>query len=1263
MAVDLGWNTGQTRIHAAGGRFLGAGVLIGGRYVLTSSRVVGGETAFDIDSAGPASLAGLVPPLADNRGDLALLELDTPAGPGATLRRLTGSAREVVLHWLLPGGTGVGAEATTGEPDGERVPLTLRDDPAGAEFSGCPAFARGTGRLLGIVVTGNGRWLVPAETVLAYFPQVRKWVTADSAMEDRLDELVALGLPAPDAGELRVALPKTAPPEPLDAVLTDAALPERHRFCARCGEEVGRGTTDRSGRVRGYCIHCGTPFAFLPRLEPGTLVAGRYSVAGCLAHGGYSWIYLARDEADDGRFVVLKGLIAERDRGGALAAAQAAVLPRLLELDHPNVVRTLAHVEHPDPDTGRLTGYLVMEYVRGISLRTVLRRAKRLRPEQVAAYGLQLLEAVGYLHERGLLYVDLKPDNVLQDGDRITLVDLGSVRREGDRDSVIVGTPGYQPDAELHERGLSVRSDLYSVGRTMAELLRACSGPRGSVGWEMLQALIDRATDDFAVRFRTADEMADQVRGVLRQLISQRTRVPRPAASRVFGDPRGLAPGGLGVPEWSAWDLEPPLRADEPPRHDDLARVLPSVLPAAHEEVAWQWGNAVSALERGTIDAADSAFRECARLVPGELTPLLALGFCAELLGMLAPAARYYEAVWVRDRNVVSAAFGLARTRLGPSDRVGAAAVLDDVPDTAAARAGAVRALAAIRPGDAGLPSLAEATVAWSRLGALDLDEDEQDRLTAVVGETIVRLAFEPSVAARLPDLREVRNQLIQIYGEHSERGWPVLRGHASRVRGAEALQQDSRPRVVVHHPGYLPPRTYRTTVTVAITAGSEGGETRLFLREAPGCVVYGVRQLAPVEVEMPLPARQIGDSVLGLGSWAPGETRRYALHLLVPSGMAREEENQLIAMWVKLGSVHSEAETVSVRLTDDATGSSGLADAIDAAYFAYREGDARAVTDALGSAVALAAAQGNEAVLARLRLLVDIVDAEHGLVSLRGPLAGKDLLPERISARPEEREKVPSEVLVPAEEDVEVLDSARYESAMRSSTIRVSVVRRGADSRIVDSRHVDSRTVDSRRADSRRADSRRADSRRADSRRADSRRADSRRADSLRADSRPTVRRTGRVGYPVPPDQLDPELEPLYSRKVLWPRARGARPPDEVPRPAPGLLEATVECDADGPAVVGQPVRVAVSVRRKEPSAAQSGVVRVRVLLDAAPGVAEPMSRIGWITGDRLRDPAEFAVVPRAPGPLRLAFRIYREHDAQLLLEIAAALPVEVPS
>ncbi|WP_116199208.1 serine/threonine-protein kinase [Amycolatopsis circi] len=1249
MAVDLGWNTGQTRIHAADGRLLGAGVLIGGRYVLTCSRAARAETAFQVEPAGLAALAGLVPPLAGARGDLALLELDTPVQHGAVLRRKVESGREVRIHSLpLRLGYGIWVRATAGVPDGERVPLTLLEGRVDPDLSGCPAFDSATGRLLGIVVVDHAVRLVPADTVLEYFPQLREWVTDDSTVEDRLDELLVRtgGVPLPHTGDLRVALPKATLPDPFDAVLSDAALPERHRFCAECGNPVGRGEGGRPGRVRGYCARCGTPFTFLPTLERGTVVAGRYAVLGCIAHGGFSWIYLARDEADDGRFVVLKSLIGERDRSGALAAAQSAVVPELLELDHPNVVRTLAHVEDPDPETGQPVGYLVMEYVRGISLRTVFQRAKRLRPEHVAAYGLQLLEAVGYLHQRGLLYVDLKPDNVLQDGDRITLVDLGSVRRANDRGGAIVATPDYQPSrSELDREGITVRSDLYSLGRTMAELLRACSGPDGGLGREMLEALIDRATAGYGERFATADDMAEQLRGVLRQLLSQRTRMPRPAVSGVFGGPGGFAAAGLGVPEWGAWDREPPLRADGIPQHHDVATVLPPVLPSAREELSRVWGSAVLALENGSTVEAENQFRECARLVPGELAPLLALGFCAELRGMTASAARYYEAVWVCDRDVVAAAFGLARTKLAHGDRVGAAAVLDEVPSAgresgAAARVGAVRALASVAPE---LPSLDEAAAAWSRLGELGLDEDEQDRLTAVAGETLLRLGGErPAAAAvRLPDLREVRHGLAQIYWEQASRAWSRLRDHASRVRGLAVPEpiSASQPKVVVHHPRYLPSRTSSTTVQVTVTAGSGGGPLRLFVRDSPGCVVYRVSQLSPEETPLPLPQRRISDSVLELGQWAAGETRNYALSLLVPSRTATEQESQLVAVWARQGSEQSEAETVYVRLTDDParlahspTGQAGLEGTVEAALSAYRNGNVSAALEALGSAVTLATAQGNEAVLGRLRLLVDIVDAESGLVSFRGSPAGEDFLSERISVPYRPRGPAAADPAEPGELDYDLVapDAADYGAVL--------------------SARVDSRRVDSRRADSRRVDSRRADSRRADSR---------------RADQRPGTWRTGRVGYPVRPDQLDPGPDPFDSQHVIWAglRAIGATPRDDAPEPAPGLLEATVECQSDGPAVVGQLVGVAVSVRRKESTSAQSGVVRVRVLLDAAPGVAVPMSRVGWITGDRLRDPAAFGVVPAEPGPLRLVFRIYREHDAQLLLEIAAELPVEVPS
>jgi serine/threonine-protein kinase PknG len=103
---------------------------------------------------------------------------------------------------------------------------------------------------------------------------------------------------------------------------------------------------------------------------------------------------------------------------------QAAVDERrfLIELEHPNIVRALDFVTAIDQRTGRPAGYTVMEYAGGASLRQIIQQASRgeydLPIEDVIAYGLEILKALGYLHGRGLLYCDLKPENVMHGGDR-----------------------------------------------------------------------------------------------------------------------------------------------------------------------------------------------------------------------------------------------------------------------------------------------------------------------------------------------------------------------------------------------------------------------------------------------------------------------------------------------------------------------------------------------------------------------------------------------------------------------------------------------------------------------------------------------------------------------------------------------------------------------------------------------------------------------------------------------------------------------------
>ncbi|MGI5375470.1 tetratricopeptide repeat protein [Streptomyces sp. CA-251387] len=353
-----------------------------------------------------------------------------------------------------------------------------------------------------------------------------------------------------------VQVPDVPRPDPRAMVLENPEVPERKRFCSRsdCGAPVGRARGDRPGRTEGFCTKCGHPYSFVPKLKAGDIVHGQYEVVGCLAHGGLGWIYLAVDRAVSDRWVVLKGLL---DTGDQDAMAAAISERRFLaEIEHANIVRIYNFVEHLDQRTGSLDGYIVMEYVGGKSLKEIAngRRTpggKRdpLPVEQACAYGIEALEALGHLHSRNLLYCDFKVDNAIQTEDQLKLIDMGAVRRMDDDESAIYGTVGYQAP-EVAEVGPSVASDLYTVARTLAVLTFDFQGYTNVYvdslpdpdhievfrQYESFYRLLVRATDpDPARRFASAQEMTEQLTGVLREVVSLQTGRARPALSTLFG--------------------------------------------------------------------------------------------------------------------------------------------------------------------------------------------------------------------------------------------------------------------------------------------------------------------------------------------------------------------------------------------------------------------------------------------------------------------------------------------------------------------------------------------------------------------------------------------------------------------------------------------------------------------------------------------------------------------------------------------------------
>ncbi|MGW1613706.1 tetratricopeptide repeat protein [Streptomyces sp. NPDC002285] len=353
-----------------------------------------------------------------------------------------------------------------------------------------------------------------------------------------------------------VQVPDVPRPDPRAMVLENPEVPERKRFCSRsdCGAPVGRARGDRPGRTEGFCTKCGHPYSFVPKLKSGDIVHGQYEVAGCLAHGGLGWVYLAVDRAVSDRWVVLKGLL---DTGDQDAMAAAISERRFLaEIEHANIVRIYNFVEHLDQRTGSLDGYIVMEYVGGKSLKEIANSRRTgtgkrdpLPVEQACAYGIEALEALGHLHSRNLLYCDFKVDNAIQTEGQLKLIDMGAVRRMDDDESAIYGTVGYQAP-EVADVGPSVASDLYTVARTLAVLTFDFQGYTNVYAdslpdpdnievfhrYESFYRLLVRATDpDPARRFASAQEMTEQLTGVLREVVSLQTGRARPSLSTLFG--------------------------------------------------------------------------------------------------------------------------------------------------------------------------------------------------------------------------------------------------------------------------------------------------------------------------------------------------------------------------------------------------------------------------------------------------------------------------------------------------------------------------------------------------------------------------------------------------------------------------------------------------------------------------------------------------------------------------------------------------------
>ena len=296
------------------------------------------------------------------------------------------------------------------------------------------------------------------------------------------------------------------------------------RICRHCGAAIPAETQG------GTCVECGsdpaadffveavdgpltppTPAELAP-LFPGLEIM---EVAG---HGGMGTIYKARQPQLD-RVVALKILSPELGRDPAFAQRFSREAQALAKLNHSNIVRVF--------DFGQAGAffYLLMEYVDGVTLRTLIEQ-KAIHTEEAQRIVIEICHALQYAHEEGIVHRDIKPSNILLDKKgRVKIADFGLAQLIGQdaRDSVpgaqaavVMGTPHYAaPEQIARPWKVDRRADIYSLGVVFYEMLTGhlpldpYAPPSITAGVNpRLDAIVARALDQRARRrFQDANEL------------------------------------------------------------------------------------------------------------------------------------------------------------------------------------------------------------------------------------------------------------------------------------------------------------------------------------------------------------------------------------------------------------------------------------------------------------------------------------------------------------------------------------------------------------------------------------------------------------------------------------------------------------------------------------------------------------------------------------------------------------------------------------
>lgn len=283
------------------------------------------------------------------------------------------------------------------------------------------------------------------------------------------------------------------------------------RFCASCGNTLVVGELAAQHSLIGQ------------------VVGGRYRIVGLIGEGGMGVVYKAEQTLGSAvRPVAVKTLHAELSRDPAVTARFHREVGTVAQLEHPNTVKVY---DFGSTEDGTL--YIAMEYLDGHPLSRIIADEGALPYDRIGKIVHQIAGSLDEAHRGGIIHRDLKPENVLLVGragerDVVKLVDFGIAARAESADraqeqkltqqGMVLGTPPYMSPEQFTGKALDARSDIYSLGVMVYEMLTGSLPFEANTAWEWATAHMTSPPRDFTITDAGASVPAPVREVVLRAL-------------------------------------------------------------------------------------------------------------------------------------------------------------------------------------------------------------------------------------------------------------------------------------------------------------------------------------------------------------------------------------------------------------------------------------------------------------------------------------------------------------------------------------------------------------------------------------------------------------------------------------------------------------------------------------------------------------------------------------------------------------------------